>query len=41
MTGALEEVVEDVNSRERPRLNLAKLVDWVRNDPDNEHDKHH
>lgn len=41
MTGALEEVVEDVNPRERPRLNFAKLADWVRNDPDNEHDKHH
>ncbi len=41
MAGALEEVIDDVNLREKLRQNFAKLADWVRNDPDNEHDKHH
>jgi hemoglobin len=41
MTGALDEVVDDVNLREKLKQSFAKLADWVRNDPDNEHDKHH
>jgi hemoglobin len=41
MSKALEEVVEDVALREQLRQNFAKLADWVRNDPDNEHDKRH
>jgi hemoglobin len=40
MSAALDEVIDDVNLRERLRQNFAKLADWVRNDPDNEHDKH-
>jgi hemoglobin len=41
MSQALEEVVDDLSLREQLRLNFAKLADWVRNDPDNEHDKNH
>jgi len=41
MGAALDVAIEDVTLRERVRQELAKLADWVRNDPDNEHDKHH
>jgi hemoglobin len=41
MSKALDEVVDDRALREQLRLNFAKLADWVRNDPDNEHDKRH
>ena len=40
-SAALDVAIEDVTLRERVRQELAKLADWVRNDPDNEHDKHH
>jgi hemoglobin len=41
MGAALDVAIEDATLRERVRQELAKLADWVRNDPDNEHDKHH
>jgi len=41
MNGALDTTIEDANLRERLRQDLAKLADWMRNDPDNEHDKRH
>ncbi|BBU61170.1 hypothetical protein MSC49_11050 [Methylosinus sp. C49] len=41
MTGALDEVVDDVRLRDSLKQNFAKLADWLRNDPDNQHDKHH
>ena len=31
----------DTALRESVRRELAKLANWVRNDPDNQHDKHH
>jgi hemoglobin len=39
MSGALDETIDDARLREQLRSNFAKLADWVRNDPDNEHDK--
>ncbi len=39
MRAALEETIDDVRLRAQLRSNFAKLADWVRNDPDNEHDK--
>lgn len=41
MGKALDETIEDANIRESLRQNFAKLADWVRNDPDNAHDKQH
>jgi len=41
MNGALDATIEDVGIREGLRENLAKLADWMRNDPDNAHDKRH
>jgi hemoglobin len=41
MDKALDETIEDAVIRESLREKFAKLADWVRNDPDNEHDKRH
>jgi hemoglobin len=41
MGAALDVAIEDAALRESVRRELAKLADWVRNDPDNQHDKHH
>jgi hemoglobin len=41
MNGALDATIEDVGIRESLRENFAKLADWMRNDPDNAHDKRH
>ncbi|HYA79473.1 MAG TPA: group II truncated hemoglobin [Methylocystis sp.] len=38
MNMALEETVQDEVSRAQIAQNLAKLADWMRNDPDNAHD---
>jgi hemoglobin len=40
MGKALEETIDDANSRENLQQNFAKLADWLCNDLDNEHDKH-
>jgi hemoglobin len=39
MRGALDEVVADASLREELFEALAKLADWMRNDPDNPHDR--
>ena len=39
MGGALEEAVDDPALREELYLAFAKLADWMRNDPDNPHDR--
>jgi hemoglobin len=39
MDGALDEVVADPSMREKLRDAFLKLADWVRNDPENPHDK--
>ena len=41
MNGALDATIEDARIREDLRQSLAKLADWMRNDPDNAHDKRH
>ncbi len=41
MTGALEEVVEDVSLRAQLHQQFFKLADWLRNDDGNPHDAHH
>ncbi|MGE5260600.1 MAG: hypothetical protein ACM3MH_06955 [Actinomycetota bacterium] len=41
MRGALDEVVADVSLREELFANFRKLADWMRNDPDNPHDRAH
>lgn len=41
MAQALATTVKDVEMREHLYQNLAKLADWMRNDPDNAHDKGH
>ncbi|MEF3365074.1 group II truncated hemoglobin [Methylocystis sp. 9N] len=41
MSQALATTVPDVEMREHLYQNLAKLADWMRNDPDNAHDKGH
>jgi len=41
MGAALDVAIEDAALCESVRRELAKLADWVRNDPDNQHDKHH
>lgn len=41
MAQALATTVADVEMREHLYQNLAKLADWMRNDPDNAHDKGH
>ena len=38
MRGALEEAIEDVNARQEIYASLAKLADWMRNQPGNPHD---
>jgi len=38
MRGALEEVVSDVDARAGLYENMAKLADWMRNQPGNPHD---
>jgi hemoglobin len=39
MDDALDATIEDAVLRGRIRQDLAKLADWMRNDPDNAHDK--
>ena len=39
MSGALAEVVDDVALRDELHVAFLKLADWVRNDPENAHDK--
>ena len=41
MNAALDESVEDVAVREQLKAQLAKLADWMRNDPGNAHDAGH
>jgi hemoglobin len=41
MRGALDEVVADASLREELFEALAKLANWMRNDPDNPHDRQH
>ncbi len=41
MRAALEQEIDDAPTRARLEQGLAKLADWFRNDPENEHDKHH
>lgn len=41
MSGALEEVVEDESLRDELYTALAKLADWMRNEPGNPHDCQH
>ena len=38
MNAALEETIADAPTRRRIAEDLAKLADWMRNDPDNPHD---
>lgn len=40
MEGAVQEVVTDPALRDELLCAFLKLADWVRNDPDNLHDKH-
>jgi len=40
MTGAVETVVSDETMRGELLAAFSKLADWLRNDKDNEHDKH-
>jgi hemoglobin len=39
MHGALEEVIADAPTRQALHDAFLKLADWVRNDPENPHDK--
>jgi hemoglobin len=39
MSGALDEVVTDAELRRQLHDAFLKLADWVRNDPENPHDK--
>jgi hemoglobin len=39
MRGALDEVVTDADLRQQLHDAFLKLADWVRNDPENPHDK--
>lgn len=41
MNGALDANIADAGVRESLRENFSKLADWMRNDPDNAHDKSH
>lgn len=41
MNAALDEAIEDEASRRAIGEDLAKLADWMRNDPQNPHDKRH
>ncbi|ACK52535.1 globin [Methylocella silvestris BL2] len=41
MNAALDEVVAEVKLRDRLKSAFLKLADWLRNDPENAHDKHH
>ncbi|QGM98501.1 group II truncated hemoglobin [Methylocystis parvus] len=41
MNAALEECIEDPAARASIGKQLAGLADWMRNDPDNAHDKAH
>ena len=41
MRAALEQEIDDAPLRARLEQGLAKLADWFRNDPENEHYKHH
>lgn len=41
MNAALDATIDDAAARESMRQNFAKLADWMRNDPDNAHDKSH
>ncbi|VTZ27953.1 Globin [Methylocella tundrae] len=40
MNAALDEVVTEANLRDRLKGAFHKLADWLRNDLENEHDKH-
>ena len=39
MDGALQEVIADAPTRQALHDAFLKLADWVRNDPENPHDK--
>ncbi|MGD9658605.1 MAG: group II truncated hemoglobin [Methylocystis sp.] len=41
MNAALEEAIADADARGRIGEDLAKLADWMRNDPRNPHDQRH
>lgn len=41
MNAALEEAIADADARGRIGEDLAKLADWMRNDPQNPHDLRH
>jgi len=41
MNAALDEAIEDEASRRAIGEDLAKLADWMRNDPQNPHDQRH
>jgi hemoglobin len=41
MSSALDSTIADAALRESLGRSLAGLADWMRNDPDNEHDKRH
>lgn len=41
MNAALEATIADAELRLQIRQDLAKLADWMRNDPENPHDKRH
>jgi len=41
MNRALDETIGHEAARERIRADLTRLADWMRNDPDNLHDKRH
>ncbi len=41
MNGAIEETIADEPTRRRIADDLAKLADWMRNDPGNPHDSRH
>jgi hemoglobin len=41
MNAALDQTIANAGVREALRVNFAKLADWMRNDPDNAHDKAH
>jgi hemoglobin len=41
MSAALKEVIADEAAREAIKQNMAKLADWMRNDPNCAHDQRH